>query len=165
MIRYQKLTEKDRLQFDKIFIHSMKNYFPEYKKEVVKHFVSKKYRDEIWDVTIRLGAFEKSKLVGYIISEWYSGGIVYIFWYAVHEKYRRQGIGKQLLTLTEKLAKKTGAHGIKLDADRRNVEFYKKAGYEILGYDENSYYGADNYQLKKHLQKANVSHFFKKRPI
>lgn len=165
MIICRKLTSRDRSKFDKLFIHSIKNYFPEYKTEVIKHFVSKPYRDEIWDVSIRVGAFDGKQLVGYIISEWYSGGIVYIFWYAVDKNYRRRGIGKKLLNLTESLAKKTGAHGIKLDADQRNLEFYRKAGYEVLGFDKLSYYGADNYQLKKHIQKPNVEYFFKKRAI
>lgn len=60
--------------------------------------------------------------------------ILYIDTVFVEEKYRRQGVGTELLKEAEKRAKTLGANMIRLDTfNWQGREFYKKLGYEEVG--------------------------------
>ena len=50
---------------------------------------------------------------------------------------------------------------IQLQSDRRNLEFYKKRGYSVLGFDEKGYFGVDNYIMKKVIQEPKEKNFLK----
>ena len=64
----------------------------------------------------------------------------------VKEDYRRQGIGTQLFKYIEKYALKIKARAIILETQSNNVvsiDFYKKMGFEINGFDKSCYSNFD----------------------
>ena len=52
---------------------------------------------------------------------------------AIHKKYHRRGLGKKLVQHLIKIARAVGAYKIMLTCDDKNIEFYRKLGFEICG--------------------------------
>jgi len=73
-----------------------------------------------------------------------------ILW--VHDKYRKQGLGKRLLEEAEEIARKMKCSFIKLNTfSFQAPELYQKYGYEINAIIENAPYGNKHYYLIKNL--------------
>lgn len=60
-----------------------------------------------------------------------------------------------------KLGLKLGAHSLQLQADKRNLTFYKNRGYDIIGLDAQGYYGTDNYLMKRIIQEPKEKNFLR----
>lgn len=110
---------------------------------------------------IRIGVFVKDRLVAYLLAPEYEGGVSWIYWLAVLKNYQGRGIGTMLLKFFEKLCIKQGVHSIIFYADKRNVTFYLRRGYNVIGFDEKSYFGPDAYIIKKLIQKPEEKKFLK----
>ena len=66
----------------------------------------------------------------------------------VDTKYRRQGVGKALLTRGEIWAKEKGYPGMMLETQHTNVKacrFYEKYGFILGGFDTRLYHAANRY--------------------
>jgi len=94
------------------------------------------------------GAFENEKLVGYVegsIEEWnnrYRISNICIF----DNSKRNSGIGSQLMETILQEAKQSGARMVVLETQTCNenaIAFYKKNGFEIIGFDLYSYSNDD----------------------
>ena len=82
----------------------------------------------------------------------YHWGILYIDVLFVHEYYRGQNLGRQLLAHIEADAIAMGAYMSHLDTfDFQAKDFYLKHGYEIFGTLENCPPGHERFYLKKRL--------------
>ena len=78
--------------------------------------------------------------------------ILYVSTLFVDEKYRRQGIGTQLIKEMELRAKKLGVNTIRLDTfDWQGKDFYKAVGYELVGNDSNIEDGYAEYFFLKRI--------------
>lgn len=82
--------------------------------------------------TFTLIAKEETEIAGFIRVK-VDMGIAYIESLLVGEKFRRHGIGSDLVQSAEQKSKKIGAHKIWLEtgADWGTEDFYKKLGYEV----------------------------------
>ena len=78
--------------------------------------------------------------------------ILYVSTLFVDEKYRRQGIGTQLIKEMELRAKKLGVNTIRLDTfDWQGKDFYKAVGYELVGNYSNTEDGYAEYFFLKRI--------------
>jgi ribosomal protein S18 acetylase RimI-like enzyme len=81
------------------------------------------------------GAFENDELIAFIwayVHQFREENRMYVSEIRVKEKYRKHGIGKELLGLVEDKAKEMGLGATYLHAEANNPEavgFYKAAGY------------------------------------
>lgn len=77
---------------------------------------------------------EEGNIIAGINSIYYAWKCIYIDALWVNEKYRKMGLGSQLLDDVEKTAKAYGCHLIHLDTfDFQAKDFYIKKGYELHG--------------------------------
>ena len=84
----------------------------------------------------------------------YHWGVLYIDVLFVHENYRGQHLGSQLLAHIENEAIEIGAYLSHLDTfDFQAKSFYLKHGYDIFGTLENCPPGHNRFYLKKSLVK------------
>ena len=78
--------------------------------------------------------------------------ILYVSTLFVDQKYRRQGIGTQLIKEMELRAKKLGVNTIRLDTfDWQGKDFYKAVGYELVGNYSNVEDGYAEYFFLKRI--------------
>ncbi|MFM9945338.1 MAG: GNAT family N-acetyltransferase [Bacteroidia bacterium] len=81
-----------------------------------------------------IAAFVNSKLVGILLLKpTDTPGIIKMRQVAVDEKYQSQGIGKAMVTFTEKFAFERGFLKLELHARKTAVPFYLSLGYFIKG--------------------------------
>jgi ribosomal protein S18 acetylase RimI-like enzyme len=60
------------------------------------------------------------------------GGIrAYIEDLVVKKEYRKKGIGKSLINILFKFAKKKGSYKIVLETKKKNINFYRSCGYKL----------------------------------
>ncbi len=160
-ISIRELTEQDEAEFNQVFSDTVQKEFPEYSQKIRDWFTNDPYRKAMIQLRVKFGAFVDGKLVGYTIGSSYDGGVAFVYWLAVLKDFQHQGIGTKLLKAFEDFVKGYGYHSLQLNADERNLDYYKKLGYEVIGLDKKSFYGTDNYILKKLLQEPNEANFFK----
>lgn len=154
------IKSSETLKLKKLFTKTLSE-FPEYSKKTLRFFASGPYRKRMISLSNRFGAFVGGKLVAYLLAPEFEGGVSWIYWIAVLKNYQNQGIGATLLNFFEKLCIKQGIHSIIFYSDKRNVGFYLKRGYKVIGFDEKSYFGPDAYIMKKLIQKPNEKEFLK----
>ena len=94
-----------------------------------------------------MGAYEKDKLVGIVITEAKSwNNSLWIWDVQVSNKHRRRGIASLLLDRLTVLAKDAGFRIIGLEVQNTNVpaiSLYRKAGFELDGIDLSYYTNND----------------------
>ncbi len=154
------IRSSETQELKKVFTKTLSE-FPEYSKKTLDFFASDPYRNRMIFLNKRFGVFTGKKLVAYLLAPEFEGGISWIYWIAVLKNYQGCGIGTALLDFFEKLCIKQGVHGIIFYSDRRNVAFYLRRGYKVIGLDEKSYFGPDAYIMKKLIQKPNENKFLK----
>lgn len=92
------------------------------------------------------------QLIGGIQAMIVNWGILEIDLVFVFEQYRKLGVGAQLLSHVEDLARKNGCYLSHLDTfDFQAKDFYLKYGYEIFGVLDNCPPGHQRYYLSKKL--------------
>jgi len=83
------------------------------------------------------------------------GAVCRVLSLAVHPAYRRQGIGRALMALSEDYAVAHGATIVKLEVSTKNavaIDFYKSLGYENTGFLSNYYsWGEDAHSMSKNV--------------
>ncbi|MBN2504406.1 MAG: GNAT family N-acetyltransferase [Bacilli bacterium] len=105
---------------------------------------------------IALGCFAEEELVGLIEfypESWNKRLRVTEIW--VKDDFRNKGIGSELLEHAKNNAKANGFRMIVLETQSCNVnaiDFYKKNGYEIIGYDKFCYTNQDSLKHEVRLE-------------
>lgn len=161
MIKIRKLNSKDAKELTKVYSATVYDDFPEYSQKTRKFFLTKKYRDDMFSLDSKFGMFRDGEMIGYLVAWGPHGGVVYIYWFAIAEEFRGRGLGSKFLVWFETWCKKQGVHNIQLQADKRNLDYYKDRGYEMWGFDKQSYFGVDNYMMRKILQKPKEENYLK----
>ncbi len=163
----KKATLKDIKPFYCFFKQSIREQFPQYTARTREYFLQKEYnlvslsaRLKKHDIAIYL-ACEEKEVIGYLIVGVFVGGVCLIIWLAVSAEHQGQGIASQLLQICETDLKKKGVHKLHLWTDQKNINFYQKRGYKLLGKIPENYYGSDDYFFYKTLQKSKESNFLK----
>jgi GNAT superfamily N-acetyltransferase len=100
---------------------------------------------------VKFVAFDVEGVVGGLIGQirwrW-----LYVAKLWVDERARRQGVGTNLLTAAEDLARKRGCVGVSLDTFEYQARpFYEKLGYEVFGTLEGYPPGHRQFYLRKKL--------------
>lgn len=101
-------------------------------------------------------AWSEGKMVGFTTVDinFKKGGCAWIQWLGVDNQFRRFGIGGELLRAVEKVALKQKCHFIIVYTENtKNVEFYKKRGYDFIGLQKESWFGHDEYLMQKNISK------------
>ena len=99
-------------------------------------------------------AIVDKKIVGFSVVDFYYGGQAHMKWIGILEDYRGEGIGTALLLKIEENLKKHYCHFITIWTEtKKNVEFYKKRGYYLIGLQKESWFGIDEYLMQKNLRK------------
>ncbi len=168
-VQIEQLTEKELDKFYNLFSKLIKSEFPDLTEKIVHYILnnkrawtksSYKYSFKIGG-RILLGAFESEKLVG-IVDAWLPfGGVSFLNWLLVDGTYQRQGIGRKLLKELENIFKKHGGHSIYIYTAERNIPFYQKQGFELIGMYKKSWYGLDKYIMSKLIQEPREENFLK----
>lgn len=161
VVKFRKLTSKDNKALQQVFSETVFQDFLEYNLATRRFFLSKAYIEDMFSLKSKFGAFVDNKMVGYLIAWGPHGGVAYIYWFAVLKQFRDQGLGSQFLVWFEAWCKKEGVHNIQLQADDRNLDFYKKRGYEVWGEDKQSYFGTDTNMMRKLIQKPKTKNYLK----
>ena len=156
-IKIKEATISDIRPFWNFFEKSIKNQFPEYSRKTQNYFLKKEYTKRNFKKwakrkeKILLLALYKNEIIAYFLANPHYGGIAFILWMAVDKKFQRKQIGSQLLKKYEIIAKKQKAHKIHLWTDKRNLNFYKKNGYKLVGFIPCNYFGADDWLFYKEI--------------
>lgn len=157
-IRIKRANHNDISLFWDFFSNSVKSQFPVYSEKAKNYYLKKDYtKNNIrkWlkhrNITLLLAVCDKA-IVGYLMASYPFGGVPYISWIAVEETLHGMGIGTKLLKRYETIAKRRGIHKIHLWTDKRNVRFYKKRGYILVGHIPQNFFGADDWLFYKTLQ-------------
>ncbi len=94
---------------------------------------------------------DDSIVAGILAFTWGGGCEIRILW--VRDDWRRQGLGKRLLSMVEREAAARGAGVVLLDTfDFQAPEFYPKYGYELVGVVENYPVGHRRFYYQKQLR-------------
>lgn len=157
-IREIKTKEVD--SFLDFFRKSAKTQFDEYSKKskdflLKKEWTKERIRNSIKGKSIiYFLAFEKNKIVGFIVGGHSFAGVATVMWLAVDDDYQHRGIGRKLMNSFIDFLKKEGAHKVNLTVtNERNIGFYKKLGFAVQCFSKKDYFGLDSYLMFKDIQK------------
>jgi len=162
-----KATEKDIDLFFPLFQETVTTKFPEYSKNTLIYLLKLDYSKSKIQNLIKnkesnlFLALQGKIIVGFLLAENSHGGIAFCNWIAVSQHHQKQGLGTKLIQTWEQHALKEGAHKLHLWTEERNVTFYKKQGFTLLGKIPDDYFGADDYIMYKSLRKSNENNFLK----
>jgi len=165
-IKIKKVKKEDASSSYSYFRDWVLQLFPDYKESLRKKMLEKVYNEkyiseQIAKNGIVLMAVSENKPVGILITDPPLGGISFGIWLMVDSKLQKHGVGKSLLKKWEEEALEQGCHSLKLEADIRNVEYYKKRGFEIIGLEKKGYFGTDNYLFHKIIAEPKEENMFK----
>lgn len=168
-VNIRKLKEEDLIHHRELFNEVLTNDFPEYQTRVAKvyraHIFNQKYFKKFIKKKINciLGAFDGKKLIGFLVMYGHNGGVMEFIWLAVNRNYRKNGIGSRLLIEGEKWSLKNKFHYVFFHTENiKQVEFYKRKGYEHLGLQRKMYFGIDEHLMQKVLKEAPFEEIFEK---
>ena len=82
---------------------------------------------------IQLGGFDGDRLVAVLLLRPLDEETVKMRQVAVHPEFQHRGLGSQLVAFAEKSAKERGFTKMVAHARSAAVEFYRKAGYAVVG--------------------------------
>lgn len=154
------ITESEKERLENLYSELIKKEF-HYPENVKNFYITGEYRDRMMNIGIQIGAFLDEEMIGFILSEKPTGGVMYVPWIAVKKEYQKLGIGKKLISFIEEYALEVGVHDIRLEASDDVKDYYIKLGYRIFGYDEKGYFGQNHHYLKKLLQEPKEEHYLK----
>lgn len=154
-------------RFFTLFEKSISTQFPEYTQNTRNYFTKKESSKKQFKHLIKKGkkkifiAIANGKIVGYLTASKIYGGIGFCEWLGVSDEYQHKGVGTALLKKYETMSLKKGAHKIHLWTANKNISFYKKNGYILVGNIPENYFGTDEYLMYKILQEAKEVNYLK----
>lgn len=160
-ITIRSLSEVDMPLLKAIYSQSIQRDFPEFSQGIRDFLTTGRYEAFSMSLPIKLGAFDGEKLAGFLLADKHFGGVVYVMWLAIAKDYQKKGIGTKLLAEIEKIALGVGAHQLLLETFERDIDFYKKKGFEMVGLNKKGYFGTDNYVMSKAIQEPKEENFLK----
>ena len=145
-ITYRKSIKKDIQAINNLFIEMITTINTRMIKEGITPYkelekgYDEGYLDTFYvdDNRVIFVACDNNKVIGYI-SVVKKDTYLYLDDYCVTEKYRSQGIGSNLIKISEKFAKKNGLNEVHLHvqtANHQSHEFYTRKGYEYIEEEE-----------------------------
>jgi len=162
-ILIKKVKKEDLPEFYNHYKSWVMELFPEYsenlKKKMTEKLFGKEYILERIKEGIVLVALSGENPVGMFMADPPLGGLSYGVWLMVDVNCQGKGIGKSLLERWEEEALKQGCHNLRLEADHRNVGFYERMGFKLIGIEEKGYFGTDNYLFQKIIAEPNEKNF------
>lgn len=156
-IEIKKAIISDVKPFWNFFKKSIETQFPEYPREAKNFFFKKAFpkRNFIkWlkkKERILILVLYKGKIISYLLAENPYGGVALGVWMAVDKKFQGKGIGSMLLKEYEIVAKRKGAHKVYLWSNKRNIKFYKKNRYILVGNFPKSFFKEDHWLFYKNI--------------
>lgn len=167
--KIRKTTKKDISQIVKLFNEVLSKDFPEYQPRVSliyrKHIFNRKYFLKYFQEKGRViyAAFHDQQLIGFITTTMEFGGMAHITWFVVSQKHRGLGVGTNLMKKAEKWFLKNKIHNVYLHTEgKKNIEFYKKRGYEYVGLQKEAWFGVDEHIMQKLLHDKPFDEVFEK---
>lgn len=166
-ILVKQITEDEFDEFFTLYERLVKTEFPEY-PEKVREFIVKhpqEWNKQKLSFLLKeqqcyfLAAKLNNKIVGLLYAFKPQGGVSIGLWLMVDPQFQHKGVGKILLTNWEQLALKDKCHSLQLAAPDRNIEFYKKMGFDLIGLYKKAWYGADEYLFSKLIQEPKEENF------
>jgi ribosomal protein S18 acetylase RimI-like enzyme len=150
----KKITEKEINSIYPYYKKWIMDLFPEFSMTTRKKIAEKLYGEKyiyklINENGIVLVASLGKKPVGIFLADPSSDGLSYASWLMVDSYLQGKGVGKSLLRKWEEEAKKQKCHNLRVEADHRNVGFFEKAGFRLIGVEQKGYFGTDNYLFQK----------------
>lgn len=142
-------------QFYSLFTQILQSEFPGYTEKVTHYLLTEIYTPQNFAYWIEKElktvcvAEENGQYLGFMIVDSPYGGVSLLRWLGVQPEHQRKGIGKQFISLWEKIAQKQGGHKMEVAAQPEAKEFYAKAGLTLEGKREKSYFGIDQYLYGK----------------
>ena len=128
-IIYKKITKKDILEINEL----LSKYVSPFKLKTGFNKVFKKFN--LQKNNISIVASLNKKIIGYATIHFnmtIRGGVrAYIEDVVVEKKFRKKGIGKNLIKFLLKFAKKKNCYKIVLDSKIKNIKFYKTCGFKL----------------------------------
>jgi GNAT superfamily N-acetyltransferase len=132
--------------------------FKNWTKESKDYWYEKQYTPQYWKDNIEnknfpiFVAYDKEKMIGFVITESLDFGVAYLGWLGVLKEYRRKGIAKALLDRLESWCRDNGVHKIELETQEKDLrKFYEEHGYTFEGTRKNSWQHLDSDMFGKEL--------------
>jgi len=163
---YSLLKAPEAEEFYPFFKKMVEEFFyPEYTKNTIAYFFAEEYTPEAIEKYASKGdiiiAKEGNKFAGFILYGAPEGGVSFCNWICVAEEYQGNGIASEMIKMYESEAKKKGAHCVMLCTEERNIDFYKKRGFEYMGLNPKGYYGVADYWFFKPLQEPKEENYLR----
>ena len=162
MTKIVKAKGKDFEKFYKFFEKTLKEKYFLYPKESAAYIINAglpkkpQLKKEILKGDMPLYVtYEKTKLIGYFLTEKVYAGVAFGYWLAVDKDFRKRGVASGLLKRWERDVAKEGAHSLHLWTTENDIGFYEKRGFILGGKFENAWFGIDHYLFYKTIGKPN----------
>jgi len=156
-IEIRKIKISDLKLFWSLFRKTIWRDFPEYSREAKNYLFKKAYSKSTFEKWVNkkegiiLIALIKDKIIGYIVSESCYAGVVLLAWIAIDRNFQGRGVGSLLLKEYEIVAKRHKIHKVYLWTNKRDLKFYKKNGYIILGHIPRFFFKIDHWLCYKDI--------------
>lgn len=154
-------------QFYDVFESNTRKLFPEYKDEAIEIMLKSDSRSALKkklkakQVMIITGLVSDKIAACIITDRLHYGGVAELHWLMTSPSHQHKGLASNILKYVDQIFLEQGAHKLKLYADKRNLDFYQKRGYEIVGKIDEHYFGTEDYIMVKTLQKANPKNYLR----
>lgn len=166
-IQLRQSTIADFPHFYPIFKLSLETLFPEYTKATKAYFSTVRFKKPVIRKSLKeeskllFLALNKEKIVGFLLVNKVDVGVSMAVWLAVLPEYQGHGIASGLITLWEKKVKQDGAHALQVWTQEKNISFYEKCGFTLVGLFPKAWYGIDINLLYKPIQSPKEKHYLK----
>lgn len=154
-------TFKELLSLPKLFKKAVYEDYTFYGKNVQESII-RRYsfkhllRAYVSERRILLIASTDTDIVGVIVGIITPDGLGMVNWIYVVPQFRNGGVAREMLTETEKIFRKMGAHKVMI-ATEIAPEFYKRMGYEQEGLLKKHWWGKDFYIFTKYLKETTAN--------
>jgi len=154
----EKLKKEDLEEFYRFvsdfLIKEYRDYPLNIRRFYRRHFFDKKKIEEYLKNSncLLLVAKADGKIIGFLKGFIGYGGSSWINWLGIDKRFRNQGLATELLRRAEEFFKKNLCHFIQLCTENEDlVEFYRKRGWKLIGLQEKSWCGQDEYLMQKNI--------------
>lgn len=161
------LKEEEVGSFYSFLSESIRGRFPEYTEKTREYFAEKRHSRDKLREELKAGARSvlvaaaEGKYAGFLMYEPLFGGVAFCNWLVVKEELQGRGLASRLLEEWERISREAGAHKLIIWTNNRNVEFYKKRGFILVGNIPDNYFGATDYLLYKSIQEPKEENYLR----
>lgn len=155
LINIKKASFKEKDLFLNFFKENLEILFPDLPLEAKEVYISS-FKNilsiEKIDKVVLLGAFDKEKLVGFLLGGSPEGGIGTIVWLMVKEECQKKGIGVRLLIKAEDVYKLYHCHKIRVFTYNALVKnFYEKNSFVTSTLHKDYWWRKDFWEFNKNI--------------